>query len=72
MSAVPEFEYRAAHYIDSLVRQAEAVCEQDAELCEAAAMVLVGDVYVLREGAPVCEDGWGRRCYVCGTGKDPL
>lgn len=72
MSAVPIFSYGVVERMDGLVQQAETVCELDPDMCEAAAMVLVGDVYALREDTPVCEDGWGRRCYVCGTGKDPL
>ena len=33
---------------------------------EVAAMVYVGDVYVLREQTgPVKNDGWGDHCYSC-------
>jgi len=58
---------------DALRQQAEYVCETDAELCEVASQVLVGDVYALREelgcrGA----DGWNGRCYICDLDQDPL
>lgn len=56
-----------------LVSQAEMVCESDPEMCEAAAMVYVGDVYSLREyGMDLEDDGWGDRCYTCDIGDDPL
>jgi hypothetical protein len=42
-------------------------------MCEAAAMVYVGDVYALREVDVALEDdGWGSRCYTCDIGEDPL
>jgi|GEM_PF-3160349 len=57
----------------ALVSQAETVCELDPEMCEAAAMVYVGDVYALREvDAALEDDGWGSRCYTCDIGQDPL
>lgn len=35
--------------VKALIAQALAICETDPGMCDAAAMVYVGDVYVLRE-----------------------
>ena len=56
-----------------LVSQAESLCEADPGMCEAAAMVYVGDVYALRElNQSTQDDGWGSRSYACAPGRDPL
>lgn len=58
--------------VRQMFSQTESICQGDSEIDEAAAMVLIGDVYALRE--PIAEEksGWGSRCYVCDAGCDPL
>lgn len=59
--------------VDVLLAQAEYERELDPELGESAAMmVLVGDVYVLREETVVIEDGWGKRRYTADLNEDPI
>lgn len=39
-------------------------------MSEVAAMVYVGDVYVLREQPqPAKNDGWGENCYHCDSSR---
>ena len=42
--------------VKTLIAQAEAVCEMDPGLRDAAAMVYVGDVYALREEIEAASD----------------
>lgn len=49
-----------------------ATAEYEQGLGESSAMVLVGDIYVLREEAFVIDDGWGSRHYCAEPGSDPI
>lgn len=58
--------------VGEMVTQAQTVCETDPDLCESATMVLVGDIYSLRERLEDSDSSWGGRCYTCDPGQDPL
>jgi len=60
------------HRVGDLLSQTQLVCDADPEMCEAAEMVYIGDVYVLREPATLLDEGWGSRHYVADLEDDPL
>ena len=60
------------HLIRNLLSQTRLVCDADPGMCEAAEMVYIGDVYVLREPAAALDEGWGSRHYVADLEDDPL
>lgn len=63
----------AAQKVRALIEQAEAATEDDPDMQQVASQVLVGDIYVLRDGVVrEHDDGWGRRCYVCDNGIPSL
>lgn len=52
--------------VKALIAQAEAICETDPGMCDAAAMVYVGDVYALREEIEAVSDSSrSERCDAC-------
>ena len=54
---------KLAAKISALIRAEERA---HPDMQEVAAMVYVGDVYVLREQCqPAKNDGWGTHCYTC-------
>ena len=56
---------KLAAKINTLIREEERA---HPDMLEMAAMVYVGDVYVLREQCqPLKNDGWGAHCYTCGA-----
>jgi len=63
---------RMARQARRLIHRAEAACGSDAALRQAAAEVYVGDIYALRLGVRDRGDGWGKRCYVCPSGRTLL
>ncbi len=59
--------------IQGLIAQAEAGCESDPILRAVAGLVLVGDVYALREDIQAADDPtWGERHHIPRMGQDPL
>ncbi|MDH5634158.1 MAG: hypothetical protein OEZ10_14400 [Gammaproteobacteria bacterium] len=74
MSAILEAQHWSlADRVDVMLALAETETEFDPELRgEDAAMIFMGDVYVLRDDPVVTEDGWGKRHYTADWGKDPL
>lgn len=59
-------------HAQALIEASETICELDPGMCEAAAMVYVGDIYALREPLTAVNDGWGRRHYCAASSQDPL
>lgn len=54
---------KLATQISALIREEERA---HPGMQEVAAMVYVGDVYVLRvQSQPAKNDGWGKHCYAC-------
>lgn len=54
-----------ANKVNALIRKEESA---HPGMQEVAAMVYVGDVYVLREQTkPTKYDGWGKNCYQCDS-----
>ena len=73
MSALTEVhDWTLGDRVNVLLAQAESEREHDPDLGEDAAMIYMGDVYVLREQAVVVEDGWGSRHYSEDLSRDPL
>lgn len=51
--------------VNALIQKEEST---HPDMQEVAAMVYVGDVYVLREQMkPTKNDGWGKNCYNCDS-----
>ncbi|MDH5649735.1 MAG: hypothetical protein OEY67_08765 [Gammaproteobacteria bacterium] len=61
-----------AKQVGALLNQAEALCDLEPDMCEAASMVYIGDVYALREPMSTADMGWGERHYVADMNDDPL
>lgn len=73
MSALAEvYDWTLGDRVDVLLAQAESERELDPELGEDAAMIYMGDIYVLREQAFDVEDGWGSRHYSEDLSRDPM
>ena len=73
MSALADvYDWTLGDRVDVLLAQAECERELDPDLGEDAAMIYMGDVYVLREQAVIVEDGWGLRHYTEDLNSDPL
>ena len=70
----PEYEpaEHLSRQIGALLSQTRRVCDSDPEMCEAAEMVYIGDVYALREMLQDSDSGWGQRHYVADSGDDPM